>query len=60
MKLFLRLAHLALDEIDDLLRLRDGIILRQCADDRALLPSNKMTEGVMRSLSAFGMICGFP
>ena len=26
----------------------------------ALVPSKRITEGVMRSLSALGMICGFP
>ena len=55
MKLLLRLAHLALDEIDDLLGLGDGIIFRGGATI-TFEPSNRMTEGVMRSLSAFGMI----
>ena len=32
-KLFLRFAHFALDEIDDFLRFRDGVILRNRPDD---------------------------
>ena len=59
MKLLLRFAHLALHEIDDLFRLGHRVVLRHRADD-GLLPSNKITEGVIRSLSEFGMICGFP
>ena len=58
-KLRLALAHLALHEIDDLLRLRHGVLFGQRADER-FLPSKRMTEGVMRSLSEFGMICGLP
>ena len=59
MKLFLRLADLALNEIDDPLRFRDRIILGERADDDAPA-SNRITDGVMRSLSALGMICGLP
>ena len=58
-KLRLALAHLALHEIDNLLGLRHRVLLGERADDR-FVPSNKITDGVMRSLSAFGMICGLP
>ena len=35
MKLFLRLAHFALHEIDDPFRLGYGVVLSECADDHA-------------------------
>ena len=59
MKLLLRFAHLALDEIDDLLRLGHGIFFA-VVPTITFEPSNKITEGVIRSLSALGMICGLP
>jgi hypothetical protein len=59
MKLRFAAPHLAFHEVHDLLRFCYGILLRRGADNR-ILPSKRITEGVMRSLSEFGMICGFP